>query len=666
MGAGNSKTKETENTENDKSKNNNITSENNNIKTKSDKQSNKNTTNFQVEMFSENENDSKNSSKSNNNEDNDNIDNNNSEKGSSLVEVRIFDYSSSDSESSIDYEVLDLKKEQIPDNKTIKTKKPKNKKPQKNSPKKEKKEEKEEKEEKKVNKEEKNEDKNEEKKEDKKEEEKNEIKENQKEKLKKKKKKKKKKYESSDSSDNSNSDSSDSIKTPEKKKEIINKKIEIPIEEEESSEFESEKIDSPHPSQIIESNIKEIVYSEYIKNKKYYTPEEKKKLKEISKYDSCTRNKYRKNILLHEDEITSICALDSKTKSIAYATSSLDRTIKFWTGKFKLIDTISDLLTPSLYLCEFDNTNVLSAEGVYIKMYDLLSEIYECKFTFRDHIDEIYIIYVIITQYIMNFLSGGKDKIIRLWIPDNENPIRYYEGHTNSIINIKNISKNKKLIASISEDKKCIIWEVNNSNMLYEFDNYYTPISLIETKNGFCIGAYDNKIRFYNEDYSLKKCLKTKFYGNILLLGDDSNLFCADANGNINLIDLDNNEMIIVFEGNKSDIVQMIKSYNWDPEPIQKDDKKKSKFYPNKAEDRTIITVNKDGYVYTYKNELFTKMKIIPKEIFIKEEKGTDKNSKENKKSDETKKTEKKPKKILRKKDKEEKSTRKTVTFSNN
>ena len=300
-------------------------------------------------------------------------------------------------------------------------------------------------------------------------------------------------------------------------------------------------------------------------------------------------------------------------------------------------------------------------------MYDISSEIYECKSIFRDHIDEIYIIYVIITKYNMNFLSGGKDKVIRLWVPDSEKAKRYYEGHQDSIINIKNIAKNKKLIASISKDRKCIIWEVNNSNMIYEFENYFTPFSLDETKNGFCIGAYDNKIRFYNEEYILEKCLKTKFYGNNILLGDDSNLFCADANGDIYLIDLDKNELIIVFEGNKTDIVQMIKSYNWDPEPPEKTEKNKSKFYPiNKVEDRAIITVNKDGYVYTYKNEIFKKMKIVPKEIFKREEKS----SIEKTESEEKLETEpKKIKKVLKKKDKDDKSkskTKKRVTFSSN
>ena len=656
MGSSSPKTKE--NDTNEKKENqNNLTSENN-TNTKQNKKTSENlqSLNFQVEMFTEDENNSKQSSNNEENEDED-------KEGSSIVEIRVFDYSSSDSESSIDYEVEDINDEKGKKIKKKEKKKEKEKDKQKDKKKeKEKspqKKEKDKKEEEKKEEESKNE-KEDEKKEEEKKEEKNEEK-KEKEKTKKNKKDKKKKKKKSDDDD----------KIDKKKVMNYNKVINPPEEEEESSEFESEKIDSPHPSELIESNNKEKIYSEYLKNKNYFSPEEKKKSKEISKssYESCTKNKYRKNILLHNDEVTSICSFDSKTKSIAYATSSLDRTIKFWTGKFKLIDTISNLLTPSLYLSEFDYTNLLSAEGVYIKMYDISSQVYECKFNFRDHIEEIYIIYNIITKSSMKFLSGGKDKIIRLWIPDSEVPIRYYEGHKNSIISIRNIANNKKLIASISEDKKCIIWEVNNSNMIYEFDNYFSPLSLIETKSGFCIGAYDNKIRFYNDEYSLKKCLKTKFYGNNLLLGDESNLFSADANGNINLIDLDKNELVIIFEGNNTEIVQMIKSYNWDPDPLDKNEKEKSKFYENKAENRTIITVNKDGYVYTYKNEIFKKMKIIPKEIYKKEEK-KDKSSTDKTETEENKENDQRTprKKVLKKRDKDDKSktkTNKKVTFSN-
>ena len=94
-----------------------------------------------------------------------------------------------------------------------------------------------------------------------------------------------------------------------------------------------------------------------------------------------------------------------------------------------------------------------------------------------------------------------------------------------------------------------------------------------------------------------------------------------------------------------------------------------SKFYEgeSKIEDRTIITVNKDGYVYTYKNEIFKKLKIMPKEKFKKETQ-KDNSSTEKTESNENKSSDKHHrKKVLKKKDKDDdksKSKSKKVTFS--
>ena len=528
---------------------------------------------------------------------------NNSKK--SIAEVRVFDYSSDESESSINFEVIDISKKPPPkkeepiikpkQKKSIKKeiqkkkeslkkeetpKKEKELTPKKESPKKES---------------------------PKKESPKKEESPKQKEETTKRKEKKNQKHKSH-------------IQKGKRLSEAP--PIERIEEESSSSEFESEKIDSPHPSLIIETNIKENIYSEYVKNINYYDESEKNISFKLSKesYDKCPKNKYRKNILLHNSEITSICVLDGITKEISYATSSLDNTIKFWTGKFKLINAISDLSVPSLYLCEFDFINILSAEGVFIKMYDLESEIYECKYIFRDHIDIIKVIYPLVTKNIMNFLSGGKDGIIRLWQRDSENPIRYYEGHKDNIIDIKTFEENKKkLMISLSENKKCIIWEINNSNMIKEIELYFTPINLIEMKNGFGIGGYDNKIRLYNnteKNYELKECIITKFYGNRILFGDDKNIFSLDATGNINLIDIERKKIVIIFESNNSDFIEIIKSYNWNPNKDEYENSKNKRF----GEDRTIIGINKDGYAYTYKSELFKNLKIYPKEIFRKKE----------------------------------------------
>ena len=559
-----------------------------------------NSNDFEVKFFSEEESSSGTFSiiSKSNKENSENEDNKSNKSKNSTAVIRVFDYSSDESESSINYEVIDLIK---------KTEPPKPQEPIQTP------------------------------------------KEEPKPKPKKKKKKKPKKVETppkkeetppkkveSPKKENSppkkvdSPPKKDSPKRKERKKQIYKTMMQrgkrlsesvVEVPESVSSEFESEEIDSPHPSIIIDSNIKENIYSEYTKNINYYDSIEKNISFKIQKesYDTCPKNKYRKNILLHNSEITSICALDGVTKEISYATSALDNTIKFWTGKFKLIDTISDLLMPSLYLCEFDFINILSAEGVYIKMYDIESEIYECKFTFRNHIDIIKIIHPIITTNTLNFLSGGKDSVIRLWQRDNENPIRYFEGHKGEILDIKNLANNNKLMVSLSENKKCIVWEINNSNMIKEIDLYFTPINLIETKTGFGIGGYDNKIRLYystEKDCELKECIITKFYGNKILFADDNNIFSLDANGNVNLIDIVEKKIVIIFESNNSSFVQIIKSYNWDPDKDEFNNSTNKRF----GEDRTIVGINKDGYAYTYKSELFKNLKIYPKEIFRKKE----------------------------------------------
>ena len=559
---------------------------------------------FEVKFFSEDEDSSGTFSLNNNSNKSysENDDKKSTKSKQSIAEIRVFDYSSDDSESPIEYQVIDLdppkkepkKKESIkkidpPKKSETPQKKPETPKKEETPPKKEETPPKKE--------------------ETPKKEEPIEPKKQESPKIKK----------------------SPKYKTyiHRNKKKFVSKREPIieQEEEEESSEFESEEIDSPHPSIIIESNMKENIYSEYNKNKNYYDKEEKNISEKINKdsYDTCPKNKFRKKTLLHDDEITSICTLDGLTKQISYATSSLDNTIKFWTGKFKLIDSISNLLVPSLYLCEFDFINILSAEGVYIKMYDLESEIYECKHIFRNHIDIIKIIYPLVTKDCMNFISGGKDKIMRLWSSDNENnPLRYYEGHKNTILDISTISYNKKLMVSISEDKKCIIWEINNSNMIHEFDLYFTPFNLIETKDGFGIGGYDNKIRlYYNniKNYELKKCIITKFYGNKILFGDDDNIFSLDATGNINLIDIIKKEILISFESNNSDFVKIIKSYDWNPNKDEYDSaENKNRF----GEDRIIIGINKDGNGYTFKSELFKKLKIYPNENYRKKEENED------------------------------------------
>ena len=382
-----------------------------------------------------------------------------------------------------------------------------------------------------------------------------------------------------------------------------------------------------------ELTLQEKVYNEYERHKDYLDTNEKGVYSEIHKksYKNAKRYKYRKSLLLHEKEITSICSLSGKIKKITYATSSLDKTIKFWNTKFVSVYKIKNLQWHSNFLCEFDTTNILSSESIYIKMYDLMSDSFECIKTFRDHIEDINAILPLI-NYEKNeyaFMSGGKDKILRLWNNDFDSPIRYYEGHFDTVTHIQKIAGDITKIISCSNDKTFIVWDIRNTNPIKVFNNYFNHLCLLGDNVGFCCGAYDNKIRFYYDDYLMNKCLVSEFYGiKIILMINDYYMLTVDIDNNINVLDTYENNLLFKYAGSGGEVVSVIKSYNWDID---------------NSENKIIITACNDGYVYLYsfeleinnrkasKNRKISKKKDDKKEKDKSNKKGKDKGNKEKK-----------------------------------
>ena len=349
-----------------------------------------------------------------------------------------------------------------------------------------------------------------------------------------------------------------------------------------------------------ELTLKEKVDNEYERHKEYLDANEKGVYSEIHKksYKNAKRYKYRKSLLLHEKEITSICSLSGKIKKITYATSSLDKTIKLWNTKFASVHKIKNLPWHSNFLCEFDTTNLLSSESIYIKMYDLMSDSFECTKTYRDHIEDINAILPLIdfekNEY--SFMSGGKDKILRLWNNDFDSPIRYYEGHFDIVTHIQKIAGDTTKIISCSIDKTFIIWDIRNTNPIKVFNNYFNHLCLLGDSVGFCCGAYDNKIRFYDDAYLMSKCLVSEFHGiRLILMIDDYYMLIVDVDNNINVLDTYENNFLFKYAGSGGEIVSVIKSYNWDVD---------------NSENKIIITACKDGYVYLYSFELEINNKI--------------------------------------------------------
>ena len=342
-------------------------------------------------------------------------------------------------------------------------------------------------------------------------------------------------------------------------------------------EYKKKKIEEESEDSEIEEDLtlplKERVYNECNRHKYYLDTNEKGAYSKINKksLSNPPRYKYRKSVLLHKKEITCLISLSGTIKKIAYASSSLDKTITLWDSYFLIISEIKCEDWYSKFICEFDTTNILSCESNHIKMYDLMSEHYDCIKVFKDHIEDVNCLLPMIDlegeKFI--FLSGGKDKTLRLWDHEMDAPIKYYEGHYSTVTQIQKYGNNNKKFISCSDDKTFIVWDIKNTNPLKIFNNYFNHLFISGDNYGFCCGAYDNKIRFYNEEYLLIKCIVSKLFGiRYILMINDYCILVVDIDNNMNILDLDEteNNVAFIYTGYEDEIVSVIKSFNWNSE----------------------------------------------------------------------------------------------------
>ena len=363
---------------------------------------------------------------------------------------------------------------------------------------------------------------------------------------------------------------------------IYKKKIKQETEEEES------ETDMTLP-------LKERVYNECNRHKYYLDTNEKGAYTKINKksFSNPKRYKYRKSILLHKKEITCLISLSGTIKKICYASSSIDKNISLWDSFFFLIYKIKCDEWYSNYLIEFDTTYILSCESNHIKMYDLITEHYDCVKIFKDHINDIYCLLSVIDEDEEKFifLSGGKDKTIRLWDHEMDAPIKYYEGHYSTVTQIVKFGNDKNKVISCSEDKTFIVWDIRNNNPLKIYNNYFNHLCIAGDSIGFCCGAYDNKIRLYNNEYILIKCIVSKLFGiTKILMIDDYCMLIVDIDNNMHVLDLDEDEnnLALIYTGYEDEIVNVTKSFNWDNES---------------QNNKVIVVACKNGYVYLYSFE---------------------------------------------------------------
>ena len=365
-------------------------------------------------------------------------------------------------------------------------------------------------------------------------------------------------------------------------------------------------------SRINRMNQRRDIEAEFRKNKRLLGSNEKAVTSQISNIPppQIIKN-YIKTNKLHNTVITCICPFRPNPRDIAYATASLDKTIKLWSINFDLIDIIKMISFPSVYLVHYRTKRILSAEGLYIKVYDVLSSM-TIKHILRDHIDDVLTMLLMVDNY--SVISGGVDRVLRLWSVKEEKCIRYYEGHVGKVTFIDYINHHNNII-SMSEDKTFIIWDIDSANELVIFNNYFTSTCLIGTQFGFVCGAYDNKLRLYNNQFKLFSVLYGNFYGteNLLMLSGKDLLFVNEKN-EICILDINKKSMKYVYQGAKGDIVQVVKGCDWDSlnEDVWNEENNEignDMNGPNR--DKVIVAVTEDGYVYEYQCYFDTKPKVI-------------------------------------------------------
>lgn len=352
------------------------------------------------------------------------------------------------------------------------------------------------------------------------------------------------------------------------------------------------------------------VESEFRKNKKLLNFNEKSVTAQISPIPppEIIKN-YIKATKLHPTVITCIAPFKPNPRDIAYATSSLDKTIKLWSINFDLIDIIKMISFPSVFLIHYRTKRLLSAEGLYIKVYDILSSMM-IKHILRDHIDDVLTLLLMVDNY--SVISGGVDRVLRMWNVKEEKCIKYYEGHIGKVTYIDYINHRNNII-SMSEDKTFIIWDIDSASELIIFNNYFTSTCLIGTSFGFACGAFDNKLRLYNNEFKLFSVLYGNFYGteNLLMLSGKDLMFVNEKN-EICVVDINKRSMRYIYQGVKGDIVQVVKGCNWDSmgdEEWNQQSNRLGSNLPNR--DKVIIVVTEDGYVYEYQCYFDSKPKVI-------------------------------------------------------
>jgi len=266
-----------------------------------------------------------------------------------------------------------------------------------------------------------------------------------------------------------------------------------------------------------------------------------------------TKNPYRETSTLervfqgHTGAINA-CAFNPTSDRILSV--STDGTARIWNLHSGAIEDIYEL-HDVLYCCDWSPRDHQFCAGTRLGKVTLFDTTSHSMLTFDNHEDYVYSCsFSPDGQYI---LSGGGDRILRLWNVKTGKEEKQYVGHSSGVLSCI-FSRDGKHIISSSNDLSVCIWDVESGQQLQKIAGHLVPINAIAVSHNnqyFMTGGSDLFLTV-RENISGNEVFKieTKHKG-INTCGfslDDTEIFLAGGNDLI-IYDMENQECLDVFVG---------------------------------------------------------------------------------------------------------------------
>ena len=159
-------------------------------------------------------------------------------------------------------------------------------------------------------------------------------------------------------------------------------------------------------------------------------------------------------------------------------------------------------------------------------------------------------------------VSGGQDKLIKVWDINSKESLMTLEGHQSMIWSVNEINGNK--LISGASDKRALIWDLNAKKLDFELYKDKEITVVLQLKNGKVLVCSENNLCLF--DLESKKILtRTEIAKGIWSIRELSNGYVAigQGNGDISILEIGNEIKIkLVLKGHKKSINSIIELDN--------------------------------------------------------------------------------------------------------